>query len=131
MYLRTVFLSVLLASPAFASEVDCKDKEVSAQVDECVSLDFNAADKELNEAYKNLTIKISDSYKRDAALGKEFLNVIKLSQLAWIKFRDTNCAAYAFQIENGTQAYKTTSLACSARMSRERTQELLKLYQNL
>jgi uncharacterized protein YecT (DUF1311 family) len=60
----------------------------------------------------------------DDSLRKEFENNIKISQRDWIKFRDSNCKLYSFQIDNKGSAYQTTVNECIAKMSETRGKEL-------
>ncbi|HBY9716938.1 TPA: DUF1311 domain-containing protein [Klebsiella aerogenes] len=56
---------------------------------------------------------------------------IKTSLRDWIKFRDSNCKLYSFQIDNKSSAYQTTLNKGVAIMSETRGKELAELSGNI
>lgn len=90
---------------------------LSRQLDLC-TLDRRAnADKTLNTTYRSLLIRIENAYLADPPLSEKFKTSVKQSQLAWIKFRDLNCAVKAIEAEPGSAAYQTLFSQCVTEMS--------------
>lgn len=72
----------------------CKglDLSITAEQIECFERKYSAADKELNDIYKQTMSRLDES--RRAALKKE--------QIAWIKEKETKCAQAGKEVEGGT-----------------------------
>ncbi|EDW0817991.1 DUF1311 domain-containing protein [Salmonella enterica subsp. enterica] len=67
---------------------------------------------------------IRKKYNSQPNSGAEFVEKIKLSQRAWINFRDTNCTVFSFIIDEESQAYDTSMYSCKNDMTLKRTKEL-------
>lgn len=67
---------------------------------------------------------IRKEYSAQPDLGVEYIEKIKSSQRAWLKFRDKNCVAYSFQNDEKSQAYDTAMYSCKNDMTRERIEGL-------
>lgn len=102
----------------------CQDITVSDQVFLCAKNKKDAVDEYLNEQYQSLLSKVNSEYANDDLLKREFLSKIKTAQRNWLKFRDTNCELYSFQIDTKSQAYQTSLNECIAKMSESRGREL-------
>ncbi|MDF7681436.1 DUF1311 domain-containing protein [Enterobacteriaceae bacterium ESL0689] len=102
----------------------CHDVESSDQVFLCSEKKKAIADKYLNEQYLSLLSKVNAEYANDRVLKESFLNNIKVAQRDWIKFRDSNCKLYSFQIDSKSQAYQITFNECVVKMSVSRGKEL-------
>ncbi|UYW73764.1 DUF1311 domain-containing protein [Pseudocitrobacter faecalis] len=85
---------------------------------------FEQSDAKLNETYKTLLSAINKEYIPAPNVGSEFVQKIKISQRAWINFRDTNCTVFSFQIDNESQAYETSMYSCKNDMTLKRIEEL-------
>lgn len=123
--------SILVAQSASARNTklnSCDNVSTSQQVFECSKEQRSAADLKLNEEYKSLQDRIRSQYRANTALMNELLTNVKNAQIAWISFRDKNCALYAFEIEPSKPAYKTTINNCFAKMSVDRGTELKSLF---
>lgn len=110
----------------FSSEAtdSCDGIEVSDQVFLCSKKSFEQSDNNLNDTYKKLLSKINTAYSSHEKLKSEYVNKVKLSQRAWISFREKNCEAFSFQIEPGTQAHETSLNLCKSKMTQERIKDL-------
>ena len=79
--------TLLLAAPLFAGVAraadDCANASDQATLDACAGKDFDAADKKLNDAYKQITDRLKDN------AGSKKLLVD--AQRAWVAFRDAEC----------------------------------------
>ena len=102
----------------------CSDIQVSQQVGECISKQYEISDKNLNDTYKQVLKKIDEDYKVDPKLGGELRDLLKKAQLSWIKFRDSNCEMKSFEVENGKPAKSTLLNRCLMQMTQERISEL-------
>ena len=79
--------TLILAAPLLAGVAradDCANAMDQATMDECAGKDFDAADKKLNDAYKQIEGRLKDN------AGSKKLLVD--AQRAWVAFRDAECA---------------------------------------
>lgn len=83
------------------------------EMNQCAHRQYEAADAELNKAYNQLAGKLE-------ADGKARL---KEAELAWIKYRDTNCDYESSLYAGGTMRPMIESY-CLERMTKARTLEL-------
>jgi len=81
---------------------------------------YEKADAELNRVYKKLI----------AGLSKDEKNALTDAQLAWIKFRDANCACWASPNKGGS-IYPLIYYGRMKTMTEERTAELRELMKEL
>lgn len=97
-----------------AAFADCMDNaKTTVDMQNCNDLDYKAADNELNRVYKQLRAYLDNE-------GKEKL---KKAELAWIKYRDENCAFHADRYRGGSFQSVQHGL-CLITMTKERTNEL-------
>ncbi|MBW4426632.1 MAG: lysozyme inhibitor LprI family protein [Nostoc desertorum CM1-VF14] len=92
---------------------NCNNPQTQTAINQCANLSYQNADKKLNQVYQQLlpTLKTSRKQKLIAA------------QLAWIKFRDTNCEFEKSKYEGGSIASSVYS-GCLENTTKLRTQEL-------
>lgn len=122
--MKRIIVAFLFYS-AFSHGADvCTDIKNSDQVYLCAENKKSDADRYLNKQYSELLAKINAEYVNDEVLKKELVSNVKTSQRDWIKFRDSNCKLYSFQIETNSPAYQTAINECVARMSESRGKEL-------
>lgn len=88
--ITTIAITLLLSSSLYA--IECKEDGNQMQMNQCAYEDFQKADKELNSVYKELRAKKKDD--------KTYLKNLKISQRAWIKFRDAELETI-FSCESG------------------------------
>lgn len=81
-------------------------------------------DAKLNQEYKKLLLSINARYSSHIELKNEYVKKIKLSQRAWVDFRDKNCEVLSYQIDAGTQAHETSMNTCKDKMTQERVKDL-------
>ena len=133
------FLVVGLAVVAFggafapavqAQDVNCKEPQTQLDMTICAKKDWEAADAELNAAYKSAmaAMKQTDSYLSDDLKGAT--ETLKAAQRAWIPFRDKACESYGFLARGGSMEPMLV-LQCRADLTRQRTSELKDLTQGL
>ena len=105
----------------------CKNIQVSDQVFNCAKETFTKHDAEMNKTYKALLAEIKKRYASEPEAGAEFIEKIKISQRAWIHFRDANCPVFTLDVETGSQVYETSLYDCESEMTIKRTDELKKI----
>jgi uncharacterized protein YecT (DUF1311 family) len=120
-----LFVSLFLLSPAWArDETKCNDGGTMIEMAACARDDFNAADAELNRAYRQLLTA--------GAKERTFIANLRTAQKAWIKFRDAELEA-KFACENQDNRTCWGSMitldwpAYKTMLTRERTRQLDKL----
>jgi uncharacterized protein YecT (DUF1311 family) len=91
----------------------CEEQSSQAEASACAYREYKAADAELNKAYGRLASKLE-------ADGKALL---KDSELAWIKYRDTTCVFESSFYKGGTMRPMIESF-CLTRVTKARTAEL-------
>jgi uncharacterized protein YecT (DUF1311 family) len=96
----------------------CEERGSQAEASGCARREFQAADAELNKAYNRLA----------GVLDAEEKALLKASELAWIKYRDTNCTFESSQYAGGTMRPMIESF-CLTRVTRARTAELKEQYE--
>ena len=133
------FLGVSLAVVAFgaalppavqAQDVNCKEPQTQLDMTICAKKDWEAADAELNAAYKAAmaAMKQTDSYLSDDLKGAA--KTLTTAQRAWIPFRDKACESYGFLARGGSMEPMLV-LQCRADLTRQRTSQLKDLTQGL
>lgn len=136
MKLLTALLAVILAAtcmaqsherPSFVDVSDCRDINVSAQVDDCIRREKLNSDILLSSSFAGFEEHVKHIYSADLALGEELIERLAEAQAAWAAFRDANCRVEAFEAENGTPPQLTLINSCVARMNAERAEYLGKL----
>ncbi|MCU0545561.1 MAG: lysozyme inhibitor LprI family protein [Oscillatoriaceae cyanobacterium Prado104] len=85
------------------------------EIQRCLRLNYEAADKRLNEVYKQVT----------ANLSREERSLLTEAQQGWIKLRDKNCEFEVYRSRGGT-GYRGFLNECLERMTKQRTGELEK-----
>ena len=127
----TIILLPLLSFPSFpsfaqeidqklAQKVNCESPATTLEMNICASQEYQAADQKLNRVYRQLQSKLNGKQKQR----------LTNAQLAWIKFRDTNCNYERGQFEGGTMASQVGTY-CLATMTEKRTKELESYLQEL
>ncbi len=96
----------------------CEGHGSQAEASGCAHREYQAADAELNKVYNRLA----------AALDAEDKALLKASELAWIKYRDSNCAFESSQYAGGTMRPMIESF-CLTRVTKARTAELKEQYE--
>ena len=101
-----------------AQQINCDRPQGDVQVRACIRFRYEAADKRLNEVYKQLIAKLS---KEEKALLSEV-------QLGWIKQRDNTCEFEVYRNRGGS-GFQGFLNECLERATKQRTAELEKYLQ--
>ncbi|MBD0387838.1 MAG: lysozyme inhibitor LprI family protein [Nostoc sp. C3-bin3] len=102
-----------LPETRLVQKFNCNNPQTQTAINQCANLSYQNADKKLNRVYQQLlsTLKTSRKQKLIAA------------QLAWIKFRDTNCEFERSKYDGGSIA-PTIYSGCLEDTTKLRTQQL-------
>jgi uncharacterized protein YecT (DUF1311 family) len=112
----------LMASPALADEVlNCKDPQDQNSMTQCAALDFEKADRLLNDLWPKLK-SAAENDDKDTGLT-ETTDALLASQRAWLAFRDAECVWQGFEAHGGSLE-PMIQYVCQARLTRERIQQL-------
>lgn len=118
--MRLLLLATLaLAAPLFATAAradDCANASDQATLDACAGKDFDAADKKLNDAYKQITDRLKDN----AASKKLLVD----AQRAWVAFRDAECAFQGGPPDNAGSVRPMVVANCQAGLTTLRLKDL-------
>jgi uncharacterized protein YecT (DUF1311 family) len=94
----------------------CENAPSQYEADECAHKEYVAADAELNKVYNQLAAKLDDQEQRAQ---------LKAAELAWIKYRDSNCEFEGLFYKGGTMRPMIESF-CKTDVTKARTTELRK-----
>lgn len=106
------FANQIQAKPSqeIAQRVDCRNANSTVEINYCAGESYKAADRELNEVYRQL---------RSTVTGEQRSKLID-TQETWIQYRDRNCSFETFGNRGGT-GYSAFLSGCLERMTRQRT----------
>jgi uncharacterized protein YecT (DUF1311 family) len=129
-----VFAAACLAGPQ-SSYAQSRQIERSPQIVQSQNLLLAQSQQEMNrdarERYDKADAELNKVYKKlIAGIVKEQKNALTDAQLAWIKFRDANCACWASPNKGGS-IYPLIYYGRMKTMTEERTAELRELMKEL
>lgn len=96
-----------------ANAEDCANAMTQAAMNQCAAQENEAADKELNTLYKQITARLKDNVEAKQLLVK--------AQRAWIGFRDAECSFSASGVEGGS-VYPMIHNDCITTLTKARIQ---------
>ena len=124
---------VLVASPAHfataADEVDCEKASTTVDLNICAEQSLDVADKALNEAYKKILADLVLPDTENAAGNAKWTEALKVSQRAWVAFRDADCDKLMVHEAGGGTATTGAILGCMTEMTDARTKNLKDRYE--
>jgi uncharacterized protein YecT (DUF1311 family) len=91
----------------------CANVQSQGEMNICWGNEYKQADVELNQIYRKLLSMVDGEQKEQ----------LKEAQLAWLKYRDTNCAFVADMYKGGSLR-PTVLASCLANVTTNRTTEL-------
>ncbi|PBC21182.1 MULTISPECIES: lysozyme inhibitor LprI family protein [unclassified Mesorhizobium] len=113
--LATLLLAApLLAVPARAA-ADCANAQDQTTMNQCAGKDFDAADKKLNDAYKQIEGRLKD----DAASKKLLVD----AQRGWVAFRDAECKFQGGPIDQAGTVYPMVVANCRTALTNDRLKD--------
>ncbi|MEH2024964.1 lysozyme inhibitor LprI family protein [Nostoc sp.] len=102
-----------LSEMRLVQKLNCNNPQTQRAINECTKLSYQNADKKLNQVYQQLVSTLERSRKQK----------LVAAQLAWVKFRDTNCEFERSKYEGGSIASSIYS-GCLENTTKLRTQQL-------
>jgi len=120
-----ILVFILFLPVVVSANPECEDITTSDQVYICSKLALNKSDIKLNHEYKSLLLAVKSKYKFHEILGREYIDKLRLSQRAWLNFRDKNCEFLSYQMDIKSQVYETSINNCKDRMTQVRVKELI------
>lgn len=122
-----VLLSALMAAAQDGEpEVDCQNAQAQIEMNICAGRDYEAADEELNAAYKVTMAAARKMDEQAREMGEHYVGAVdalKRAQRAWIGYRDGQCELAGFEARGGSMEPMLVS-GCLADLTRKRTAEL-------
>jgi uncharacterized protein YecT (DUF1311 family) len=112
---------------ARAREFHCDDPQNQMEMNVCAGLDFERADAELNNLWRQT---IAGARARDRALDRRYDQrptteaKLREAQRAWLLFRDAHCTVQGYDEARGGTMEPMVYGACRARLTRERVAQL-------
>lgn len=127
-----VFLSLSSTNLIARSYVDyaCNGSSESASIQPCTEAKRVESDNGLNNSYVAARERIHKYNGADDESLTRYLDKLKRSQRAWIRFRDENCELEAFELELGSVLDNVAKNLCAAGMSDERAEFLDRVGRN-
>ncbi|MCA0344785.1 MULTISPECIES: lysozyme inhibitor LprI family protein [unclassified Shinella] len=107
-------------------EVDCQNAQAQIEMNICAGRDYEAADEELNAAYKVTMAAARKMDEQAREMGEHYVGAVdalKRAQRAWIGYRDGQCELAGFEARGGSMEPMLVS-GCLADLTRKRTAEL-------
>ena len=113
----------LLGTTATAQEIDCANAMAQMDLNQCAYQDWEAADADLNTAYKTAMtlMKTWDTNMPEGEKGAAA--ALKEAQRAWITFRDKACEAEGYAMKGGS-AEPLLVYGCMRVLTEERASHL-------
>ncbi len=121
--------AVLIPAAGIAKSPDCTAPRNQSEMNICAHLDYQAADGDLNFDYR---MARDEMRNLDSRLSTELLGAEKAllnAQRSWIKYRDQACQAEGFIVRGGSMGPLVVS-SCLARLTRQRSEDLRRLFEN-
>ena len=115
--------SCLFGATATAQEIDCANAMAQMELNQCAYQDWEAADANLNAAYKTAMALMKEWDAGMPAGEKGGAEALKEAQRAWITFRDKACEAEGYAMKGGS-AEPLLVYGCMRVLTEERTSHL-------
>ena len=121
-------LVLIVASAAMADDdggVSCNPEGSQQEMNACSHDDYQKADRELNDAYRQALDFASgeDSDLKDQPDLQGAVATLKRAQRGWIDYRNGQCESYGFTARGGSMEPMLID-GCKADLTRKRTAEL-------
>ena len=113
-FLSPVLLLSVTAQVTPHAQRDPCNGETTYEMKQCSAGKYKKADDELNKVYQQLMSKLDDEGHKSS---------LKKAQLAWLKYRDTNCDFESY-LNRGGSIYSVVVTECMTSMTISRTKQL-------
>lgn len=111
-----------ILSPEGALALDCKNAVTTVDLNECADMEYKAADRRLNDAYRQALARIDKSELPPEGL-RGYRQALQDAQRKWIPFRDAECELARFDAYGGTMATMLT-IGCLTNQTERRIKDL-------
>ncbi len=125
---------ILLLTAAAVAMNPCESAGTQAKSTQCAWNDFKRADAELNVQYGRSLAEAAERDRGDRinpavpnGTRPSYTEALREAQRAWVKFRDLHCTVEAYWGRGGTIEPMLRNF-CLARVTRERTEQLRKMW---
>ncbi|WP_352608486.1 lysozyme inhibitor LprI family protein [Mesorhizobium sp. M0047] len=119
-FLLSSLATLILAVPPYAGTAraadDCANAQDQATMNACAGKAFDAADKKLNDAYRQIEGRLKDN-----AAAKRLLVD---AQRAWVAFRDAECNFQGGPPADAGSMYPMVVASCQASLTNNRLKDL-------
>ncbi len=112
-----------------ADEIDCANAVTTVDLNACAEKEFDSADKDLNAAYKEIMADLTAPDPGNEENNKRWAEALKVSQRAWVAFRDADCQKLTVFEAGGGTATTGEILGCLTEMTQARTKSLRARYE--
>ncbi len=112
-----------------ADDVDCDKAVTTVDLNACAEQSLDVADKALNETYKKILADLALPDTENAAGNLKWSEALKVSQRAWVAFRDADCVKLMVHEAGGGTATTGAILGCLTEMTDARTKSLKERYE--
>lgn len=109
-----------MTAGAIAQDLNCNSPQTQAEMNYCSGLDYEKADRKLNQVYQRLQPELTTANRQ----------YLVNAQRAWIKFRDSDCELARSQFEGGSIAPLIQN-TCLTEATDQRTRHLGIYYSGL
>ena len=121
--IRPLLALACLCLPAAAQESDCASAMAQAELNQCAYQDWEAADAELNAAYRQ-ALALLAAWDATLPAGEQGGGAaLKEAQRAWITFRNKACEAEGYVMKGGS-AQPLLVYGCMRQLTEERSAHL-------
>ena len=124
------FLVLILCCSLFSLPAESSIEDCQLLGSLCaLQANFELADKELNDVYKNIMNRINSGDLPDRTLvdSAELKQSLLSSQRSWLQFKKSNSAAF-YVLQSGGSQRNEARMECEIEMTKERTNYLRSWY---
>jgi uncharacterized protein YecT (DUF1311 family) len=126
-------IHLFVAAAAAQTLGPCNIAGTDMEVAQCVWSEFKKADAELNQQFVK-SLKEAESADREDGHDRAKVDnrpsdaeTLRQAERAWIRFRDLHCAMEGYSERGGT-IERVIEASCFVRVTRERTEQLRKMW---
>jgi len=113
-FLSPMLMLSVTAPVSLQTQSDPCKGETTYEMKQCSARKFKKADDELNKVYQQLMSKLDDEGHKAS---------LKAAQLAWLKYRDSNCDFEGY-LNRGGSIYSVVVTECMTSMTTSRTEQM-------
>jgi len=109
-----IMIATLAAQAPVARAADCSNTATQMDMNACAAADFQAADGQLNAAYKDIMSRLRGQ--------EDVRKQLVASEQAWIRFRDAECSFVANTVTGGS-IYSIIVTGCRTTLTMDRLKQ--------